>query len=182
MTVLLDADGSPSRMRYAIDDVAHLVRRIQPNPLDVPQPALPVFGIVAAVTRARLEGLSDVVGDEDPPARPAVDECGLEDGLQFRLGEDVRERVVHEDGVEDTVDPDASHIALDVLQLRVQPAAQLQHLRRAVDEREREVALEVRCVVASPTPELEHGLDGTVRMLDQHAPVELSLLRSPRAR
>ena len=80
-----------------------------------------------------------------------------------------------EDGVERPVEADRSHVALDVLELRVQPAAELEHLGRAVDEREREVSLEVRGVVASPTPELEHGLDGP-GMLDQQAPVELGLL------
>jgi hypothetical protein len=56
---------------------------------------------------------------------------------------DVPHGVVREDRVEDLSQPDGAHVPFEVAALRVQRAAQLQHGRRAVDEGELEVRLQV---------------------------------------
>lgn len=85
---------------------------------------------MAAVIRRRLERFADRVGREERrAARLAVRERRLDRHSQIRLGRHVRDRVVDEDRVELTAEPDGAHVALDVLALRVQRAAHRQHAR-----------------------------------------------------
>ena len=55
------------------------------------------------------------------------------DLAEIVLGGHVRDRVVHEHRVERPPQPHRTHVALEVLALGVEPAAHVEHLRRAVD-------------------------------------------------
>ena len=152
-----------------------VVRVRIPGPLEVPQRA--VGPVVPAVVGGRLEGLGHRVGDEQRhPARPGVLERRREHRPQVVLGRHVRDRVVHEHRVERPPQPHRTHVALDVLALGVEPSAHRQHLRRAVDEREPEVGLQVRGVVAAARTELQDLARLAPGALDEQPAVVLGLL------
>ena len=67
----------------------------------------------------------------------------------------VHDRVMHEYGVEDAAQPHRAHVASQMLTLRIDRSAHLQHLRRQVDQRHLEVGPEMRCVVPAPGAQLE---------------------------
>ena len=131
-----------------------VVRVRVPGPLQVPQRA--VRPVVPAVVGGRLERLRHRVRDEQRhPAGAAVLERRREHRPEVLLGRHVRDRVVHEHRVERPPQPHRTHVALDVLALGVEPPAHRQHLRRAIDEREPEVGLQVRRVVPAARTELQ---------------------------
>jgi hypothetical protein len=99
----------------------------------------------------------------------------LEHGPEVARRRDVGDRVVDEDGVERPAEANRAHVALDVLALGVEAAADGEHLRRPVDEREPEGALEVRRVVPAAAAELEDVLDRPGAGVDQEAAVLLRL-------
>jgi len=101
---------------------------------------------------------------------------GAEAVAQLVLGRHVRDGVVDEDRVERPSQPHGTHVAEDVLAVRVDRATQSEHLRRDVRERAREVPLEVRGVVASTRSELEEGA-GTGGGADDQAAIPLGLRR-----
>jgi hypothetical protein len=84
---------------------------------------------------------------------------------------------VDEHRVEGPTEPDRPHVALDVLALRVQAPADLEHAGRAVDEREVEPCLQVRGVVPAAGAELEHLLDRDLRAVLDEGTVLRGLVR-----
>jgi hypothetical protein len=119
-----------------------------------------------------LEGLHHGVGNEQRhPAGLAVLERRSEHPAEIVLGGHVRDRVVHEHRVERPPQPNRTHVALEVLALGVEPAAHVEHLRRAVDKRELERRLHVGRVVAAARTELDDRPRLTVRRLEDQARV-----------
>lgn len=80
-----------------------------------------------------------------------------------------------EDRVEHATETDAAHVADNVLALRIQACAHLEHVRRAIYEREAEVRLQMGGVVAAPAAQLEHLVRGGHSFEDELT-VELCLL------
>jgi hypothetical protein len=67
-------------------------------------------------------------------------------------------RVVDEHGVEQAAQSQGPHVALQVLTLRVQRAAHLQHAGRQISQcHVRKVLLEVGRIVPTPGPQLQQG-------------------------
>ena len=78
--------------------------------------------------------------------------------------------------VELASEPERPHVALDVLALGIQRAAELEHLLRDVGQRELEAALQMRGVVPAAGAELEHRRNVTVGHGLEHARDEVRLL------
>ena len=83
--------------------------------------------------------------------RIGSDECAE----QVVLAGDVADRILDEDRIEGASQAHAAHIALEVLQIRVNLLAGCQHIRREIDQGHAEVALEVRGVIATARAQLE---------------------------
>ena len=83
-----------------------------------------------------------------------MDERGFHRALQVLLAPQVHHCVVDEDRVEEAAEPHGAHISLEVLTLRVQLPAHLQHVGREVDEGHLETSLEARGVVPTAASEL----------------------------
>ena len=81
-----------------------------------------------------------------------MDECGLHHRSQFGFGGHMRDRVMDEDSVKDSAQPDRSDVADDVLELGVACATRCEHLGGSVDKGHRETLLEVGGVVAYAGP------------------------------
>ena len=147
-----------------------------PGPLQVAQSA-PAAVVAPAVGHRRVEVLPQVIGcEERGPARLAVHVGRLDGSPEVGLRRHVYDGVVHEDAVELPPEADATHVALDVLALRVEVPAHPEHVGRAVDERQVEARLEVGGVVAAAAPELEQRLCRPLTVLQQGALVEGRLL------
>jgi hypothetical protein len=100
---------------------------------------------------------------------------GLERRREIVLPRDVRHGVVDEHRIEAAAEPRLAHVALHVLALGVEAAGDLEHLVRAVEERELEIALEVRGVVAPTAAELEQRARLRGRLLPDEAEDERGL-------
>jgi len=98
---------------------------------------------VTAVIGVRSKVLAHVIGTEQRGAAGrAVHGRGLNRRPQVSLRRHVTDGIVDEDAVELTPEPDAAHIAFDMLALRVQAVADLEHAGRAIDENHAESRLE----------------------------------------
>ena len=107
------------------------------RPLEVSQ-AAPVVSVVTAVTGSWYEQLPGRVGDEQGRTAGAqMHGHGLDGRAKVVLCRDVRDRVVHEHGIEGALEPQRPHVALEVLALGVQRPAQREHLRGEIRERAR---------------------------------------------
>jgi len=85
--------------------------------------------VVATVICTGAEGLADVVGGEERGAAgSAVHVCRRDRCSEVVFRRHIDDRIVDEDGVELAAKADDPHVALEVLALRVQAAAHLQHL------------------------------------------------------
>ena len=139
---------SRSRVRFVQDhgevDLERRVVRIGVvRPLEVSERA-PVIAVVPALVDAGGEGLSNRVGHEQhDPAWRRMDGGRLDHGAEVGLRRHVHDRVVDENHVERATEPKRAHVTLDVLALRVDRRAQLEHLLREIGERAVEASLHV---------------------------------------
>ena len=128
-----------------------------PAPLERAHRARPLLAAHRIVLL--LERLLDEVRREDGrPARSRVRERRLDDGGEVLLGRHVHHRVVHEHDVERPAEAQGPHVPEDVLALRVELAAEREHLLREVGEGAAEAPLQVRRVVPRTGAELEQRL------------------------
>ena len=97
-----------------------------------------------------------------------------EGGGEIEWRTEVVDGVVDEYGIERAAEPYLPRVALHVMALGIEPAAHGQHLRRAVDESQRVVLLEVGGAIASSRAELE-DVDRAAHLVEQ-APAESGLL------
>jgi hypothetical protein len=138
-----------------VDEIGRVVGVGIPGPHQVAQAAFRL--VVAAILDLVDEGLAHVVRRKDrDAARPAVHPGGPHRTLQVSLRGHVAHRVVDEDRIEDAVQPQLAHVALDVLALRIQARAHGEHGRGDVAERDLgHPDLVVRGHVAAATAKLE---------------------------
>ena len=178
-----DAPGLPFGVRRLaqqvgeVDQEPRVVRIRIPRPFEIAHGAAIVAGaVVTALVRRRLERLLDRVRDEQRgTAGLAMDERRAHGGQEVLLRRDVRDGVVDEHRVEPSPQPKRSHVAFDVLALGVERAADREHLRRSVGERQLEAALHVRRVVAAAASQFQHGPHRASALFDQRALVERRL-------
>jgi hypothetical protein len=132
---------------------------------------------VAAVIGRAVKILAHVIGREERrAARPAMDVCGLDRPPQIVDRRHVADGVVNEDAVEQARQADRAHVAFDVLALRVERAAHLQHAGRPIDQHHREPRFQVRGVVAAAAAQLEQRARRAVARRDQLLLVEARFL------
>jgi len=95
------------------------------------------------------------------------DEGRLYGCSQIRSRGHVVDRVVNEDRIELAPQPYGAHVAHEVLAIRVELLADLEHPRREVNQRHLEFLLHVRRVVAATRAELENRFGRIIGGLDE---------------
>jgi hypothetical protein len=104
-----------------------------------------------------MKRLSDVVRcDHDRPANAAMNARSLDGAAHVGFVGHVHDRIVNEHGIELTIEADCPHIALNVLEIRIEGLAHQQHPGGLVDECHTEVLLHMPGIVAASAPELEN--------------------------
>ena len=81
-----------------------------------------------------------------------------------------------EDTIELAPQPDRTHVALDMLALRVQRAAHLEHAWSAVDEHHVESCFQIRRIIAAPAAQFQQRLRGSFTRTQQQSLIERCLL------
>ena len=135
-----------------------------------------VLSVLAAAFHAGRVGLADAVRQhDDGTARLQVLMRGRDRRGEVVLGEQVHDRIVDHDRVERPPEPHGAHVALDMLGLGIEGAADLEHVRREVDQRHPGVLLQVRGIVAAARPQFQDGGGAVTEGLDQHLDDDVSL-------